>query len=90
MKTSKIKAALKKALDAESHFYRARNLLLQECQACCEDVFDDCDYQPSDGFCLSYVTEDFDCDHISVTSFIELVSKSKRRLKISDFTYRVY
>lgn len=89
MKTSKIKAALKKALDAESYLYRARNQLLQECQACCEDEFDACEYQPSDGFCLSYATEDFECNDISVTSFIELVSKSKRRLKISDFKYLV-
>lgn len=87
MKISKIKSSLKKALDAESYLYRARNQLLQECQACCEDELDDCEYQPSDGFCLSYATEDFDCNHISVTTFIELASKSKRKLKLSDFEY---
>lgn len=87
MKISKIKSSLKKALDAESQLYRARYQLLQECQNCCEDELDDCEYQPSDGFCLSYATEDFECNNISVISFIELASKSKRRLKISDFDF---
>ena len=87
MKTSKIKSALKKSLDAESYLYMARNQLLQECQACCEDELVYCEYQPSDGFLLGYETEDCDYNLISVTTFIELVSKSKRRLKISDFEY---
>ena len=87
MKISKIKSSLKKSLDAESHLYRARNQLLQECQNCCTDELDDCEYQPSDGFCLTYVTKDFDCNQISVTTFIELASKSKRKLKLSDFEY---
>lgn len=87
MKTSKIKSSLKKALDAESYLYRARNQLLQECQACCEDEIVYCEYQPSDGFLLGYETEDFDCNQISVTTFIELASKSKRKLKLSDFEY---
>ena len=87
MKISKIKSSLTKALNAESYLYKARNQLLQECQACCEDELDDCEYQPSDGFCLSYATEDFDCNHISVTTFIELASKSKRKLRLSDFEY---
>lgn len=87
MKTSKIKSALKKALDAESYLYRARNQLLQECQACCEDELVSCEYQPSDGFCLGYETEDCDYNQISVSSFIEIASKSKRRLKLSDFEY---
>ena len=85
MKISKIKSSLKKALDAESQLYRARYQLLQECQNCCEDELDDCEYQPSDGFCLSFATEDFECNHISVITFIDLASKSKRRLKLSDF-----
>ena len=87
MKTSKIKSALKKALDAESYLYMARNQLLQECQNCCADELDSCEYQPSDGFCISYATEYFDCNQISVTTFIELASKSKRKLKLSDFEY---
>lgn len=85
MKISKIKSSLKKALDAEAQLYRARYQLLQECQNCCEDELHDCEYQPSDGFCLSFATEDFECNDISVTTFIEIASKSKRRLKISDF-----
>lgn len=87
MKIINIKSSLKKALDAESYLYRARCKLLQECQNCCEDKLDDCEYQPSDGFCLTYATKDFDCNQISVTTFIELASKSKRRLKLSDFEY---
>lgn len=87
MKTSKIKSALKKSLDAESYLYMARNQLLQECQACCEDELVYCEYQPSDSFCLGYETEDCDYNQISVTTFIELASKSKRKLKLSDFEY---
>ena len=87
MKISKIKSSLKKALDAESYLYRARNQLLQECQNCCEGELVSCEYQPSDGFCLGYETEDCDYNQISVSSFIEIVSKSKRRLKLSDFEY---
>ena len=70
MKISKIKSSLRKALDAESYLYRARNQLLEECQACCEDELVYCEYQPSDGFFLGYETEDFDCNLISVTTFI--------------------
>ena len=87
MKISKIKSSLRKAINAESYLYRARCQLLQECQACCEDQLDDCEYQPSDGFCITYATKDFDCNQISVATFIELASKSKRRLKLSDFEY---
>lgn len=87
MKISKIKSSLTKAQNALSHLYRARNKLLKECQYCCEDELVSCEYQPSDGFYLCYITEDCDINHISVTTFIELASKSKRRLKLSDFEY---
>ena len=70
MKISKIKSSLRKAINAESYLYRARCQLLQECQNCCEDKLDDCEYQPSDGFCVTYATEYFDCNQISVTTFI--------------------
>lgn len=90
MKISKIKSSLTKALNAESYLYKARNQLLQECQACCEDELDDCEYQPSDGFCLTYTTKDSKCNQITVDTFIELASKLKRRLKISDFKYWDY
>ena len=87
MKISKIKSYLQKALNAESQLYRASNQLLKECQNCCEYEFVSCEYQPSDGFCLGYETEDCDYNQISVTSFMELASKSKRRLKLSDFEH---
>lgn len=84
MKIQTIKSALTIANNAESRLYRARNKLLAECQSCCEYPLDFCEYQSGDGFCLGYSTGEFDNNLISVNSFIKLVRKSTRRLKLED------
>lgn len=84
MKIQKIKSTLTVANNAESRLYRAENRLLKECQDCCEYPLDFCEYQSGDGFCLGYRTDEFDNNLISVNTFIELVRKSTRRLKLED------
>lgn len=84
MKIQKIKSALTIANNAEYRLHNACDTLLRECQSCCEYPLDFCEYQSSDGFCLCYGTDKCDNNLISVNSFIELVKKSTRKLKLED------
>lgn len=84
MKMHKIKTALIVANNVENELNRACSTLLAECQTCCEVPLSFCEYQSADGFCLGYDNGIIDNQLISVTSFIELVSKSKRRLTLED------
>lgn len=84
MKIQKIKSALTRANNAEYRLYSACNALLTECQNCCEYPLDFCEYQSGDGFCLCYKTDECDNNLISVRTFMELVRKSTRRLKLED------
>jgi hypothetical protein len=84
MKISKIKSALTKANNAETYYTRIMNELLIECQHCCNFELVFCEYQSGDGFCLGYETDDYDNNLISVSTFINLVAKHKRKLELKD------
>lgn len=84
MDTQKIKSALIKANEAEERLYTAESELFIECQKLCNHPLNFCQYQPSDGFCLVFDTDKVKDVDISVKSFIDLVSKLKRKLELKD------
>lgn len=84
MNIQKVKTALIKANEAEERFYRAESELFIECQKLCNYPLKFCQYQPSDNFCLVFDTEEYKNTDISVKSFIDLVSKLKRKLELED------
>ena len=84
MNTQKIKSALIKANKAEERFHTAESELFLECQKLCNYPLNFCQYQPSDGFCLVFDTDNIKDVDISVKSFIDLVSKLKRKLELED------
>jgi hypothetical protein len=84
MKISKIKSALIKANRAEERCFKAESELFLECQKLCNYPLNFCQYQPSDGFCLVFDTDKVKDVDISVKSFIDLVSKLKRKLELED------
>lgn len=84
MNIQKVKSALTKANKAEERFYTAESELFIECQKLCNYPLNFCQYQPSDGFCLVFDTDEVEDVDISVSSFIDLVSKVKRKLELED------
>lgn len=84
MSIQKVESALIKANKAEERFYHAESELFLECQQLCNYPLKFCQYQPSDGFCLVFDTDEFKDIDISVRSFIDLVSKLKRKLELKD------
>lgn len=84
MEISKIKSALIKANEAEERCFKAESELFLECQKLCNYPLNFCQYQPSDGFCLVFDTDKVKDVDISVKSFIDLVSKLKRKLELED------
>lgn len=86
MSIQKVKSALIKANNAEEQFHKAESELFIECQELCNYPLNFCQYQPSDGFCLVFDTDKVKDVDISVRSFIDLVSKLKRKLELEDIT----
>lgn len=86
MSIQKVKSALIKANNAEERFHAAESELFIECQKLCNYPLKFCQYQPSDGFCLVFDTDKVKDADISVSSFIDLVSKLKRKLELEDIT----
>ena len=86
MNIQKVKSALIKANNAEQRLNLAESELFTECQKLCNYPLEFCQYQPSDGFCLVFNTDKVKDVDISVRSFIDLVSKLKRKLELEDIT----
>ena len=84
MNIQKVKSALIKANNAEQRLNLAESELFTECQKLCNYPLEFCQYQPSDGFCLVFNTDKVKDVDISVRSFIDLVSKLKRKLELKD------
>lgn len=84
MSIQTVKSALIKANKAEGRFSIAESELFIECQKLCNYPLNFCQYQPSDGFCLIFDTDKVKDVDISVRSFIDLVSKLKRKLELED------
>lgn len=84
MSIQKVKSALIKANKAEERLFSAESELFIECQKLCNYPLEFCQYQPSDGFCLVFNTDKVKDVDISVRSFIDLVSKLKRKLELED------
>lgn len=84
MSIQQVKSAFSKANKAEERFHIAESELFIECQKLCNYPLKFCQYQPSDGFCLVYDTDEAKDNDISVYTFIDLVSKLKRKLELKD------